>query len=44
MVVREEWTVEVFDVELMRLGPPGEEEETMEVLHVCVVRAPGQWP
>ncbi|CAA0812115.1 Probable inactive receptor kinase [Striga hermonthica] len=44
-VVREEWTAEVFDVELLRC--PDVEEELVEVLRIalgCVVRAAGQRP
>ncbi|KAJ4954890.1 hypothetical protein NE237_011673 [Protea cynaroides] len=44
-VVREEWTAEVFDMELMRY--PNIEEEMLEMLQValaCVVRMPEQRP
>ncbi|XP_027361851.1 probable inactive receptor kinase At4g23740 [Abrus precatorius] len=44
-VVREEWTAEVFDLELMRC--PNIEEEMVEMLQVamsCVVRVPDQRP
>ncbi|EEF51303.1 ATP binding protein, putative [Ricinus communis] len=44
-VVREEWTAEVFDVELMRF--PNIEEEMVEMLQIalsCVVRIPDQRP
>ncbi|XP_050377955.1 probable inactive receptor kinase At4g23740 [Argentina anserina] len=44
-VVREEWTAEVFDLELMRY--PGIEEEMVEMLQIamsCVVRMPDQRP
>ncbi|PNT65460.1 leucine-rich repeat receptor-like protein kinase PXC1 [Brachypodium distachyon] len=44
-VVREEWTAEVFDVELLR--ERGVEEEMVAVLHValaCVAEAPAQRP
>ncbi|KAL6511331.1 hypothetical protein OROMI_034871 [Orobanche minor] len=44
-VVREEWTAEVFDVELLRY--PNIEEELVEVLQIalgCVVRMPDQRP
>ncbi|ERM97066.1 hypothetical protein AMTRI_Chr05g64030 [Amborella trichopoda] len=47
-VVREEWTAEVFDVELMRGGGGGEvEEEMVQVLQVamaCVGGVPDQRP
>ncbi|RDY09109.1 putative inactive receptor kinase, partial [Mucuna pruriens] len=44
-VVREEWTAEVFDVELLR--HPNIEEEMVELLQIgmaCVVRTPDQRP
>ncbi|KAJ0048552.1 hypothetical protein Pint_15039 [Pistacia integerrima] len=44
-VVREEWTAEVFDVELLRY--PNIEEEMVEMLQIalaCVVRMPDQRP
>ncbi|CAI0408580.1 unnamed protein product [Linum tenue] len=44
-VVREEWTAEVFDVELLRY--PNIEEEMVEMLQIamsCVVRVPDQRP
>ncbi|XP_020204145.1 probable inactive receptor kinase At4g23740 [Cajanus cajan] len=44
-VVREEWTAEVFDVELLRY--PNIEEEMVEMLQIgmaCVVRTPDQRP
>lgn len=44
-VVREEWTAEVFDLELIRY--PNIEEEMVEMLQIamsCVVRAPDQRP
>uniref|UniRef100_A0A5B6YWI8 Putative Leucine-rich repeat protein kinase family protein isoform 1 n=2 Tax=Davidia involucrata TaxID=16924 RepID=A0A5B6YWI8_DAVIN len=44
-VVREEWTAEVFDVELLRY--PDIEEEMVEMLQIamaCVVRFPDQRP
>lgn len=44
-VVREEWTAEVFDIELLRY--PNIEEEMVELLQIamsCVVRMPDQRP
>ncbi|XVF53461.1 hypothetical protein PTKIN_Ptkin05aG0101100 [Pterospermum kingtungense] len=44
-VVREEWTAEVFDIELLRF--PNIEEEMVEMLQIgmsCVVRIPEQRP
>lgn len=44
-VVREEWTAEVFDVELLRY--PNIEEEMVEMLQIamsCVIRMPDQRP
>ncbi|KAG4969518.1 hypothetical protein JHK82_035216 [Glycine max] len=44
-VVREEWTAEVFDVDLLRY--PNIEEEMVEMLQIgmaCVVRVPDQRP
>lgn len=44
-VVREEWTAEVFDIELLRY--PNIEEEMVEMLQIamsCVVKVPDQRP